>query len=270
MSNTTSPTSILELLTHPNPSVTHEEPANNKNTTNWNYFIPVKLTEWKEFRDLDILKKSFKGALFLAAQQPGRQLPHYPIIYRDTDCTLEVERDTEKLFHVWNERVVTMALRSVQEEFGAAIWRKGKKPLGDALVDPPARRKGNREQPKRGCSKQKPTKKHSLQRLNSDSGSSKPMTPPLEPGPVPISQERFPKEYKVATKWHSQWLKQSGIIDEKGDWQTEKSAHKHAWPVRQAFTYCIRDMCRYGCILTCQEAFIFRIKPSGEKMCECR
>ena len=269
MSNATSATSILELLTHPNPSVTHHEPTNDGNTTNWNYFVPLKVTEWEEFRDLNVLKKSFKGALFNAARQPGRQLPHYPTVYQDTDCNLEDEGDTEKLFHVWNQSIVTTALRPVQEEFSAAIWRKGKRPPRNDLVDAPASREGDRKQPKRKCSKKNPTKKHSLQRLKSDSGTSSPLTSPSEVGSVPSSHERFPKEYKVATKWHSTWLQKNGIIDDKGIWQKRKNAHKHAWPVRQAFTYCIRDMCRYGCILTCQEAFIFRIRPSDEERRKC-
>ncbi|KAJ4156018.1 hypothetical protein LMH87_001232 [Akanthomyces muscarius] len=34
-----------------------------------------------------------------------------------------------------------------------------------------------------------------------------------------------------------------------------------AFPFRQAYTYCVEFNCRYGCILTTEEAFVFRIRP---------
>lgn len=48
-------------------------------------------------------------------------------------------------------------------------------------------------------------------------------------------------------------------------WQRADSRKQQAWPIRQAFTYCIDNMCRYGCILTCEEAFIFRVQPLDEE-----
>ena len=35
-------------------------------------------------------------------------------------------------------------------------------------------------------------------------------------------------------------------------------------PIRQVYTYCTEHGCRYGCILTTEEAFVFRIRPREE------
>lgn len=61
-------------------------------------------------------------------------------------------------------------------------------------------------------------------------------------------------------------MAERNLIDESGEWRDESCLNDNfAWPVRQAYTYSIQHMCRYGCILTCNEAFIFRVKPRDEE-----
>ncbi|KAI1318981.1 hypothetical protein F5Y16DRAFT_414336 [Xylariaceae sp. FL0255] len=82
-------------------------------------------------------------------------------------------------------------------------------------------------------------------------------------------EEHFPKEIKTAYNWSSQALRNGELTDaETGEWIGSKGQSNRNAPIRQAYTYCVNYRCRYGCILTTEEAFIFRIRPrenpSGE------
>lgn len=121
MSDNQPPKSILELLTHPNPTVTERAPRNKTNTNNLHFHYPRQIKKWDEFYDFDTFKRSFQGNLMLAALQGGRKLPQYPDVDAEADCDLCAEDDTKDLIQKWNKTIVTAALRPIQDEFFPAI-----------------------------------------------------------------------------------------------------------------------------------------------------
>ncbi len=192
--------------------------------------------------------------------QKKRRLP-FPLLDEATPCVFHEEKDTELFFATWNKAIVSEALRPVQQLYNPVAWVKGKNPKAEWLL-PRARSLPARTPPPRKCSDEnRKPKKHKL-RINPDSGSSfhrefsAENTSTLEPG-----AERFPKEYKLATKWKSKWLAERGLVDKSGIWKRGKTTHNSSLPIVQTYTYCVLNMCRYGAILTCEEAFLFRIKP---------
>jgi hypothetical protein len=265
---------ILEFLTHPNPSVEHRKPKSKTNTKSIDYYFPRQLVRWDEF-DVGLLQTIYSGSLLEAARQTGRTLPHYPTTSPLTDLVIYGEKNVEKLINKWNETIVTAALEPIQNDFGPAMWTPGEGPDENEWFDKPPRRRGSRKQPPRssssraGCS---PTtrRKQSLSRLRPDSGSSAvrympdPSLQAADSRESADRRERFPKEYKVATKWTSREVLEGGLLNEKGEWEDGQFNDNLAMPINQAFTYCVANRARYGCILTCEEAFIFRIKPRGK------
>ncbi|CAH0020882.1 unnamed protein product [Clonostachys rhizophaga] len=263
MSNIEEPVdSILELLTCRNPTVHHTGPNSKTNTKNPHYHFPTEVKEWKEFQDFDVLGKVFGGELLKEALQ-ARKL-HPPRI-RDKD-NLQLESDefeVRELIEKWNQEVVMSAIDPIVGRFHPVKWKKGKAPDdADCEYESPEPPEKQREQPGRKCiPKPTPRRKHSYAKFKPDSGSVS-SNPTSEKD---VKKERFVKEYKVATKWRSRWIHERGLVDESGKWNRRLSQRNPAGlPVIQTFTYCVQNMCRYGCILTCEEAFIFRVRPIAE------
>ncbi|KAI8716382.1 hypothetical protein NCS52_00931700 [Fusarium sp. LHS14.1] len=264
MPGTNPATSILELLTYPNPTVSHRPPKRKTNTRNQKWHAPKQIKKWDEFHDFNVFKASFGGRLLEEARREGRNLPAYPDIDYETNCIERNEDDTRELYAIWTKKIVTAALHPIRQDFHSAIWSKGDPPSDDQLSEPPPRPEKQRQQPPRECSIGARTlQMQSLQGLRPDSGTVLRNTSPPSGDPDPASYrlERFPKEYKPAEKWKSKWMAQVPLINESGEWERGRLSHDLAWPIKQAYTYCIQNMCRYGCILTCHEAFIFRIRP---------
>lgn len=76
-----------------------------------------------------------------------------------------------------------------------------------------------------------------------------------------VYAERFPKEYKQYMLWSFDKVLKNGLFDTDGAWTRGRENSVYAWPIRQAFSYSLKYRCRYGCIMSSHEAFIFRIKP---------
>ncbi|KAI8663384.1 hypothetical protein NCS57_00939200 [Fusarium keratoplasticum] len=268
MTGTEPATSILEFLTHPNPIVSHRPPKRKTNSRNQKWHAPKQIKKWDEFHDFNVFKESFGGRLLEEARREGRDLPAYPDIDDETDCVERNEDDTRELYAVWTKRIVTAALRPIRQEFHSAVWSKGDAPQDDEPSEPPPRPEKQRQLPRRECSVEARTPRmQSLKGLRPDSGTTLRNTSPRtgDPDPDTHRPERFPKEYKPAEKWKSKWMAEVPLINESGEWERGRSGHDLAWPIKQAYTYCIQNMCRYGCILTCHEAFIFRVRPRSIK-----
>jgi hypothetical protein len=265
-------TSILELLTHPNPSLSHRIPKSKTNTRSPLYYWPRQIKKWEELEDINILKHIFGGVLLQEACRGDRTLDPYPRLHSQADCIIRNEDDTRDLINKWNKSVVTAALDPIQDLFHPVIWSKGDPPSGkEAFPSPPKQHEKQRHQPlRKGSAKTTHTKLQSLSRLQPDSGSiaSSPLSSKAGDTTISDCQERFPKEYKISTKWKSERIFNGGILDDSGVFMRGKTSDNYAWPIRQAYTYCIQHMCRYGCILTGEEAFIFRIMPREDKSSE--
>ncbi|CAM1505187.1 Fc.00g108240.m01.CDS01 [Cosmosporella sp. VM-42] len=268
MANRPAATSILELLTEPNPTVSHPPPKNKSNTPGRGWHFPMQLKVWEDFSSFKILESAFGGDLLREARRGNRVLPQYPIIRPKADCVIRNERNTETLINKWNREIVSAALDPIEREFHPVIWCQGDPPATKEYSQPPPRPKNQRAQPPRKSSTQaRRPKPQSLYRLSSDSGSipwNSPL-PDIDSTTVSRCQEMFPKEYKPASKWRSDWMVERELINESGEWETGREGSNLAMPIRQAYSYCIQHMCRYGCILTCHEAFLFRIKPRDKE-----
>ncbi|KAF4981718.1 hypothetical protein FZEAL_2520 [Fusarium zealandicum] len=264
MVNNIPATSIFELLTHPNPTVSHKPPNSKTMTRNAKWHSPKEIKKWEDIHDFNVLKDSFGGRLMQEARRRDRDLPAYPYVHPQVDCVEREEDDTRDLYNKWTKSIVTAALDPIHHEFHPAMWSKGDPSPGKQVSEPPPGPPKQRQQPLRKCSKnaRKP-KKTSLGALRPDSGSSSWDSRPQDDNSTPAScrRERFPKEYKPSGKWKSEQLIEESFLNESGAFERGGSNLDVAWPIRQAFSYCILHMCRYGCILTCHEAFIFRIRP---------
>ncbi|KAK7418165.1 hypothetical protein QQX98_004140 [Neonectria punicea] len=268
MPKTPPATSLLEFLTHPNPTVSHLTPRSKTNTRHGKWYRPKQVKKWEGFHDFDVLKSSFRGRLIQAAIQGGRELPSYPYVHPQVDLTIREEEDTKSLFDKWNKSIVTAALDSIHGEFRPAMWSKGDLSPGNEESTPPSTPEKKRKQPPRESSAPaKRPKRQSARGLRHDSGSTAWDSRPAgaDSDGTSCRRERFPKEYKPSGKWKSELVFESELINEAGEWERGQTTANLAWPIRQAFTYCIQSLCRYGCILTCHEAFIFRIKPLGNE-----
>ncbi|EEU48709.1 uncharacterized protein NECHADRAFT_98887 [Fusarium vanettenii 77-13-4] len=262
-------TSIFELLTAKNPELVQIEPANKTLTHSPHYFYPKELQPWDEF-NFETLEDIFAGALLREARQNGRSLPAYPTLIPKLDCVITEEDSVTSLIVKWNESIVNMALISVQDQFNPSLWNSKKRKHEKQDAEPLPARRGKRRQPPRRSSQsnrvQKP-KKHRLSALRPDSGAVYHALSPEEHA-SPKTKERFPKEYKPATKWCSEKFFRSGFLNNKGKVRKGMIMQNYCMPIRQAFTYCVTHACRYGCILTCGEAFIFRLTKLEKKAAE--
>ncbi|KAH7304323.1 hypothetical protein B0I35DRAFT_363556 [Stachybotrys elegans] len=263
------PTSILELLTHPNPPVNHANLRSTTNTRHAFYHFPREIRPWTEFSDISLLKHLDESNLFREACQQRQGLPAYPTMFHDTDCQIRGEPATEHVLSKWTSTIVMSGLDPIQSLYNPARWAPGEVLQRQASERPEVRGK-KRSQPSRKCAERSKRKRtYDLSKLRPDSGSSRteaseskaPTEADSDTKLYTAGRERFPKEYKPAQKWKSSHLYDLNLIDENGEWNDSKEFHNSAMPVRQAYSYCIQTMCRYGCILSCHEAFIFRIKP---------
>ncbi|KAF3017169.1 hypothetical protein E8E14_011761 [Neopestalotiopsis sp. 37M] len=108
--------SILEYLTERNPDIDNRQPANKRNTTRADYFIPKQLIEWTEFR-FETLQMVYGGQLMKSAREKGVTLPDYPFLVPDVDCVVNCEPATVHILTKWNHGIVTAALNAVRDTF---------------------------------------------------------------------------------------------------------------------------------------------------------
>jgi hypothetical protein len=255
--------SILESLTAKNPEIRHEEPENYGLTANKRYMWPKQLKEWKEF-NYRTLEAVYERRLINTARQRRSTLSNYPDLTPDVDCIVCSEQTTQHIITKWNHTIVQAALAAVQETFHACKWSPH---AGGRKRVPGERSTPIHDDSSTGQTspliQSAVTGRRNRQRLTVNPDSSATLTCRIHGAECPSSEiERLPKDYKVAMKWKSSQMKD--LVDDDGIWKSGGSRAKLAMPIRQAYTYCVYYGCRYGCILTTEEAFIFRIKPRNE------
>jgi hypothetical protein len=217
--------STLEFLTAENCSILAQEPKSNSNSRHPNWHSPKQINAWKEF-NFETLQGPYDGKLIEELQYEGRKLPEYPTSSPESRIDRN-EPHTSLILHKWSHTILDVSLREVRDTLHPSLWV-------------PEIGKTNWT---------RPMKKN----WKPDAGA---IAACLKDG-----RERFPKDYKVAKKWKSRVLHQKPLIDSAGLWCQGVKRSNEAMPIRQAFTYCVTMGCRYGCILSTEEAFIFRIKP---------
>lgn len=263
--------SIFEYLTTQNPKVIHPEPTSKSLSNSPKWFFPAQVTRWGDF-NFETFAAIERGVLIDEARRMDRPPLSYSAISQKYDCVVADESATTRLLDRWNEVIVRTALLSVRHTLHPSIWvsgvrRQEKQEGGERQLEIALSRRAKRKQPPR----KKPhrvnkSKKTSLSRLRPDSGAishDAPLYPEGSPD-HPLSRERFPKEYKTASKWKSECIEAGDLFDSNGEWRDGALNKNNAMPIKQAYTYCVTYGCRYGCILTCGEAFIFRVRPRAQ------
>ncbi|KAF5653638.1 hypothetical protein FHETE_11388 [Fusarium heterosporum] len=116
--------SVLELLTHLNPSVRHEKPRSKTETLGAKYHFPQQIGKWEEFEHINILKAMFGDSLLQEAFQSKQDLNPYPILDPDSDCRISAEDDTRDLINSWNKKVLTSALKPIQHVYSSHLEQR--------------------------------------------------------------------------------------------------------------------------------------------------
>ena len=193
------------------------------------------------------------------ARQKNGCLPSYPYLKSDVDCVVDDEPTTLHLLTKWNHTIVTASLDLVKNFQPCAWVPKSRKTKieGTGLMDTEQETK----KPPRLRSKSIGNQKRKLStRLIPDAGGSSSSRANGSAHALPPI-EQLPKEYKTASKWQSSNIFTGELINEMGEWRQGTRRRMIVKPIEQIYTYCVNLGCRYGCILTTGEAFIFRIKP---------
>jgi len=231
--------SIFEFLTAKNPKIDYPAPTSTKLTARSNYLWPKQLKAWTEFT-FSTLKSVYGGRLITEARRTSGLTLDYPRISAESDCVVNDEPTTICVLTKWNHTIVNAALEedTVRRLFHPCIWR-AKMGQDDSAYK---------------------ADKNST-RLKADAGAVSLCKVCRGSQDMSSAPERLPKDYKTASKWNSSPLFGGQLTDEAGEWRWGEVHKQEAMPIRQAYTYCVQRGCRYGCILTTNEAFIFRIKP---------
>lgn len=258
---------IFDLLTAKNPVVKYPEPTSMSNTTSTAWFTPRQVTHWDEFK-FETLEAIYGGELMDEARRSVNHLPPYPYIKPAVDCVVWDEDSTVHLLTKWNHSIVTAGLDAVEkfQHCEWVPWVQTTRDEEDSVAD-----KTTKLRRPRSCSQDiSYGRKRSSRRLRPDAGGS--ISSSRSTDTTNGSQqltESFPKEYKTASKWKSSAVFEKYLVQETGQWKPNLSRKNDLMPIRQIYSYCVRHECRYGCILTTAEAFIFRIKPREARPGKC-
>jgi hypothetical protein len=233
MANATPNISIFDFLTIKNPIVRTPSTSRIGPSTHDNFFFrPRKLMPWQEF-NFSLLEEIFGGKLLTAAKQKVHNFS-IPLVTMDEVVNI-TEKDTEDILNNWNKPIVTAALAAVDGLLHPCTWTSRSS----------YQSKNRRERPN----------------SRADGGATTLCTlcEAYSPESKPKLNERLPKVYKAAVSWSSP--RSLALYDQDGLLDKYKVNSTLISPIQQAYTYCVLHGCRYGCILTTNEAFIFRIRP---------
>jgi hypothetical protein len=236
--------SIFDFLTARNPDIHYQIPQSKSLTNVRDSLYPRQLKTWDEF-SFSTLKTMYGRRLINEARKVRSSLA-YPSVLAKIDDVVHDEPTTTHVLTIWNHRIVATSLQAVQDTLHPSIWvQSGRKSQNEAdavLINASTHIKNTAKST----------------RLKPDAGA------------VSLCQnccsevERLPKDYKTASKWQSSAIFNGWMTGTTGKWTPGQAKTNHAKPIRQVYTYCVKFGCRYGCIITTQEAFIFRIKPRTE------
>ncbi len=244
--------SILAFLTAENPKIDHPGTRSKTLSSSPDWPRPRQVREWTEF-NFETLDKIYGGTLMDEARRQGRDLS-FPLMHPKVDCIDASETSTTHILTTWNHRIITTSLDLVKH-FNPCYWvpRSGE---GDD------HKGGEVQEATPSTEKQKSNSAKAKEKIKADGGALI-LTSPREADSSAEHVERLPKDYKVAEKWNSTFLKRR--IDKFGMWRPGTQKDNKIMPIRQLYHYCIQHGCRYGCILTTLEAFIIRIRPRPPK-----
>jgi hypothetical protein len=215
---------------------------------------PTQLQPWHEF-NFDTIESIYKGALWRAAYEQNFSGPAYPTL-SDQDCLITSEYTTACLITKWNGRIVQHALGHSGNQFNSCKWNAPRNP-GDKRTS--IFKYFCREEP--SISTPQADSEITTSGVKTRHNADTTLTCPTNGASCPCSSiERLPKEYVLGSMWNSRDAISHGVT-KMGQVKSSKRLSDKMYPIRKAYTYCARFGCRYGCILSTEEAFIFRIRP---------
>ena len=187
-------------------------------------------------------------------------LPAYPDIIVETDCQVGNEDSTKTVLMKWNSTIVNRALLQVRDTFNPCLWKPSQAGISTPKHETPPPAPAPRQTPSRSC---KPTHKRgrSSRRYVADGGTVASSRATSQASQSQKDFQKLPKEYKTGSKWESSFVTSSEHLSKSGDLLQGAKTTGYMKPIGQAFTYSMWTNCRYGCILTTKEAFLFRISP---------
>src|SRR3569833_1312213 len=259
---------IFEYLTNKNPEVVFGFVVEKSLSKSDSWIYPRQLKQWDDFNfntmeeifDRELMKECL---LPRALDYPAPALLPRELLENSEDATLYI-------LSRWTLPMVSNALESVKSSFHPVVFvpssraARGKTTADSDLYEaaaPP----GGRSRLTRTARQIRPRKRSStrtirpegmgdalseLERSFQNPPSSKPELP----------ESRLAVDIKPGSKWDSSELFNGEILDDNGIWKRSKVWSRCARPIRQIYTYCVYTNARYGCILSCREAFIVRIK----------
>lgn len=264
-------TTVLECLTWPNPEVLYD-PDGGSNTKNAGYHTPKKIIPWTEF-NMDTIA-SIAGGNLLRTIQTTPSLLSAPPELDFLDCFEET--NTTFIMTKWNHEIVQKSLNAVKDQIPTCTWNpsiKARAKRGSSILATASTSYASTPATDSTIPAHAAAVQATLSYLNK-SASQKKKRLRLYPdaGATAACQthgdscaaswiERLPKDYKTSTKWRSWEALRNLLKDKNGNLREKEIAKDPAYPFRQAYTYCVEFNCRYGCILTTEEAFVFRIRP---------
>lgn len=268
---TTTTTTVLDSLTWPNPEVEYDLDGGGSNTRSRKYHTPEEIIPWKEFT-MDTIARIAGGNLLRTIQTTPSLLSAPPVL--DPEFCFE-ENNTRFIMTKWNHEIVQKCLNAVKNQLPTCTWNssiKARAKQGSSILTTASTSYASTPATESGIPIHAASVQAALGYLNKDS-SQKKKKHRLYPDAgatiachthgdsCPASWiERLPKDYKTSTKWRS-WEALRRLTDKNGRLIRKEISKDPAYPFRQAYTYCVEFNCRYGCILTTEEAFVFQIRP---------
>lgn len=264
-------TMVLDSLTWPNPEVKYD-PDGGSNTKNTNYHTPERIVPWTEF-NMDTIASIAGGKLLRTIQTTPSLLRVPPEL--DPEYCFE-ENNTRFIMTKWNHEIVQKCLNAVKGRIPTCTWNSGIKARakrGSSILTTASTSYASTPATESTIPAHAASVQAALSYLNKNSNQKRKklgLYPdagataacPTHGDSCAASWiERLPKDYKTSTKWRSWEALRKLLKDKKGNLIERETAKNPAFPFRQAYTYCVEFNCRYGCILTTEEAFVFRIRP---------
>lgn len=212
---------------------------------------------WDDFT-FETLESIYGCELMKELRRHDRELT-YPFIWHKHESIMEDESTTTEILIRWNQASVNQALKEVEETLHPCIWTARKRPAVETpsvpLENSLTPLESNEGKEEKRASKTGKTKLRRDMGAISTCDVCQARDSRRSNGTGSI--ERLPKEVKPGSKWDSAEIEK--FIDDNHEWVEGSNRRNEVMPVRQAYSYCVEHGCRYGCILTYQEAFIFRI-----------
>mgnify|MGYP005988866577 CR=1 FL=1 len=265
--------SVLESLTWPNPKIDYD-PDGGSNTQNAKYHTPEKMIPWTEFNMETIA--SIAGGNLLRTIQTTPSLITAPPELDTTECFGETY--TTFIMTKWTHEIVQKSLNAVKHQIPTCTWNpsiKARAKRGSSILVTASTSCASTPATESTIPAHTASLQAVLSYVNKSSfqkKKNKKLGLYPDAGATAACQthgdscaaswiERLPKDYKTSTKWRSWEALRNLLKDKNGNLVEKETAKGPAFPFRQAYTYCVEFNCRYGCILTTEEAFVFRIRP---------